>query len=381
MQIQLTRTSLNCARLLLEEGRSEAARTVLESIQADTDKQQRDVIYLWGWYHILSKQWHEAGQTLSPLLTQGENKDIQQETLLERERLAIHLLRLGQAAVNLAYYEDASRHFALCLKMLHDRRVNLPSIRIEARCNLAMTYVMRGSYTVAIQNYEDALRLCRHYELYEALPTIYYGVGKANRCLGDFTKAHEAGREALRIYQENGDVLSQCRMYHVLGRISLLRGDYDASENYYTQSLSLAMSTDSPKLLMLDCAALAALCLEAGRMDAAKEYARRALEVATRAEDAFLCGVVYATAGNVMLAEARLAGDTERQHMFDEGIVWLQKSVTQFKQAQAFKDLAEVYGRLATASEELDRAKEAFSYWKSAYIEIEKAKKRPYVCL
>lgn len=379
MQTQPTHTSLNRARLLLEEGRSEDARTVLEAIQTDTDEQQHDVTYLLGWYYIISRQWENATQTLSSLVTHitSEDEDAQQETLLERARLAIHLLRLGQTAVNLAHYEDASRHFTLCLKMLHDRRIHLPALRIEARYNLAMTYVMRGSYTVAIQQYEDALRLCRHFELNEALPDIYYGLSEVYRCMGNFTKAHEFGREALRIYQERGDEPLQCRMYAMLGRISLLLGDSDGAANYYRTSCALAISNNRPKMIMLNYASLAEVCAAQERMVEAKEYVHLALDATTQVDDVFLCGIVYATIGRVTLAEARLTDVSQGQHLLDEGISWLQKAVTYLKSTQAFKDLAQTYISLATASEELGRSQDALSYWKLAYTETDKAKSIP----
>ncbi len=380
MQKQTTQALLNYARLLLEEGSSEAALTVLEAIHADTVKQQHDVSYLLGWYYILSKQWREAAHMLSSVFPNERDEDeenTEQETLLERERSAIYLLRLGQTAISLAHYEDASQHFSLCLKLLHDRRVHRPALRIEARYNLAITYSIRGSYTVAIQNYEDALRLCHHYDLNEAIPNIYYGLSKAYRCLGDFDRARHTAHEALHIYQEKGDGSLQCCMHYVLGRISFLSGDYNASENYYTTSLSLAINNHKPKMLMLDCAALATLFLETGQIEIAKEYVHRTLEIMPQVEHAFSCGVAYDTIGKVTLAEARLADGNARQGMFDESISWLQKSATQFKSASVYVKLAEVYHQLATVSEELQRTQDALDYWKLAYEEASQAKHTP----
>jgi len=377
MEPKTIQTSLNRTRLLLEEGKNEDARVVLEAIQVDTEEQQRDVTYLLGWYYVLNRQWHDASQILVPLLNpiHTENQDIQQETLVERELFAIYLLRLGQTAVGLAHYEDASRHFSYCLKILHDRRIQLPTLRIVAHYNLAMTYMMRGSYAAAIRNYEDALRLCQHHQLYEELPNIHYGLSDTFRCLGNFAKAHEAASEALRLYQENGNEPLQSRMHNVLGRISLKLGDYDASEMYYTKSLSLAISNNRPEMLMLDCTALAELFLEKADMVTAKEYANRAVEAIEQVEDAFLRGVVYNTVGKITFSEARLVA--QPQNLFDEGIAWLQKSIDQFRLTQAHVHLAEGYSRLAEVSEELGRAKEAVAYWKLAYAERGNAKRVP----
>ncbi len=375
MHTPQTQASFNRARLLLEDGKSEAARVVIDTIQTETDAQQRDVLYLLGWYYISSRQWDDAVQTLSPLLP--NTPEVAQETLLERELLAIYLLRLGQTAVNLAHYEDASQHFISCLKLLHDRRVHLPAIRIQARYNLAMTYVMRGSYVVALHHYEDALRLCRHYDLNDALPDIYYGMSEAYRCSGDFTKAHEAGREALRIYQERGDELLQSRIYTLLGRISLLLGDYDAALNYYSASYTLAVSNTSYKMIMISCTSLAEVYAEQGNMVEAKKYTQHALEATTHVDNAYLCGIVYMTIGKVTLEEAHLAPDPERQELFDQSVSWLQKSVKHLESTQATKDLAQTYTLLATVLEEAARQQESLAYWKLAFTETEKAKLIP----
>jgi len=378
-----TQASLNHVRLLLEEGRGEAARAVIDTIHTDTDAQQRDVSYLLGWYYIVSRQWNDALQTLSPLLTPFTLEDSPEtlETLLERERLAVYLLRLGQTAANLAHYQDASQHFTQCLKLLHERRIHLPTVRIDARYSLAMTYVMRGSYIVAIQHYDDALRLCRHYELNDALPHIYYGLSEAYRCLGNFTKAYEAAHEALHIYQERGDELLQSRVYTLLGRISLLLGDYDATLNYYTKSYTLALSNNRLRMVTISCIALAEVYAEQGDIHTAKEYAQRALEVTTQVDDAYICGMVYTAIGRITFVEARSTQSAERQSLFDEGISWLQKSVTHLQSAQASKDLAQTYTSLATVLEEVARPQEALAYWKLAYAEKEKAKNIPCASL
>ena len=176
METNTIHNSLNRARLLLEEGRNEAALAVIETISTDTKVQQQNVSYLFGWYYVLSKKWQRASQQLLPLLIPLQIETIEQEGTLERERPAMYRLRLGQAAVLLAHYEDASRHFLHCLKIIHDRRIQRPPLRIEAQYNLAMTYKMRGSYALAIRNYGEALRLCRHHSLFYAVPDIYYGL-------------------------------------------------------------------------------------------------------------------------------------------------------------------------------------------------------------
>ena len=171
----------------------------------------------------------------------------------------------------------------------------------------------------------------------------------------------------------------QARIYNVLGKISLLLGDYSASEDYYDTSLVLATRNDRPRMIMLNCAALAELFLEQEQMTKAEDYAHRALEVAEQVDAADLRGVVYTTLGKITLAEAHSMDTTARKPKFDEAIAWFEKAIAQFQKTQSPVNLVEVYSRLATLSEELGHAKEAIEYWKHAYEEKDNAKHISYV--
>ncbi len=379
MQTNTIQNSLNRVRLLLEEGRTADALTVIETISTDTPVQQQDVAYLRSWYYVLSKKWQDASKQLLPLLAPLQIETIEQEGTLERERAPMYRLRLGQVAVFLAHYEDASRHFLSCLKILQERRLQRSALRIEAQYNLAMTYKMRGSYALAIRNYEEALRLTRNYALFDAVPDIYYGLSETYRCLGNFTKAHDAARKALDMYQQQGNEPLEARMYNVLGKISLLLGDYSASEDYYDKSLVLAVRNDRPVMIMLNCAALAELFLEQEQMSKASDYAHRALDVTEQVEDAYLRGIVYSTLGKVTGVEAHLADDATRQPKLNEAISWFKQAATEFQSKQLSVNLVEVYGRLAALYEESGDANKAIEYWKLAYAEKDNAKSISYV--
>ncbi|MBV9229743.1 MAG: tetratricopeptide repeat protein [Chloroflexi bacterium] len=361
-----TQTLLYRARLLLEEGQNETALSVLKGIHSEDETQQRDVAYLLGWCYIQLKQWDDAICTLSPLLEQTLNPG-EQETSLERERLSLYLLRLGVAAVNLAHYEDASFHFTMCLKVLHDRRVHLPVVRIQARYYLAMTCVMRGFYSAAIQHYEEALRLCRHYSNEEELPHIYYGLCEAYRYIGDFIKANMAGQEALQLYQKRGDRKMEARMHYKLGRTRFLLSDFREAADHYTESLAIATGYNGPTMAMLNCAALADLRLAEGRLEEAKRYCQLALEVMERTDDAHMRGTTYHVIGKVTHEEARRAEGAQRRELLEKTVSWYQKSCEYLNSTQAYPDIAEVYGRLAQTLEELDRVEEAIECWRSGY--------------
>jgi tetratricopeptide (TPR) repeat protein len=354
------------ARLQLEEGQHEAALSVLRTTLVEDEKQQREVDYLLGWCYIQQKQWQEAIEVLSPLLERnGELRE--KETLVEREQVALYLLHLGIAAVNLAHYEDASRHFAMCLKVLRDRRVHLPMVRIKARYSLAMTCLMKGSYSAAAQQYEDALRLCRHYRAEGELAHIYYGLCDAYRGVGDYIKATLAGQEALQRYREKGDRPMEARMHNVLGHICFLLADFRAASDHYTESLAIATSCSSPTMVMLNCAGLADLRLAEQRLPEARRYCELALETMERVENVHMKGRTYYAIGKVAYADAHAAEGERRRELLEETIKWLQLSKAQLEQTQAYADISEVCGMWAQVLEEVGRAEEAIELWRQGY--------------
>ena len=353
------------ARLLLEEGRADDALNSLESVQGEDEKQRQEIGYLLGWCYIQKKQWKEALQVLSPLVQFGPEGQI--ETLLERERLVLYLLRLGEAAANLGHYEDASLHFTACLKVLHDRRVHMPSVRIKARYSLGMTCIRRGLFAAAIRNYDEALRLCRHYNNDEELADIYHGLCSACGYFGDFSRAMEAGQEALRLYREKSNREMEARVQNQMGIISFRLSDYQDAADHFTESLAIATSFNGPTLAMLNCVALANVRVAEGRLEEARRYCQFALETMERSQNAEMGGSVYHAVGNVAYQEAQQVEGDERRALLEEAVSWYKKASERLNPTQAYAERAEVFGRWASALEELGNDQEAFELWRSGY--------------
>lgn len=354
------------ARLQLEEGRADEALSTLESIHTEDKKQQQETAYLLGWCYIQRKQWNEAVEVLAPLVQ--IKPEAEADTLLERERFVLYLLRLGEAAVNLGHYEDAALHFTACLKVLHDRRVHMPAVRIKARYSLGMTCIRRGLYTAAIRYYDEALRLCRHYNNNEELAHIYHGLCSACRYIGDFARAMTAGQEALLLYRQKADREMEARVQNLLGGICFLLGDYREASDHYTESLAIATSFNGPTLAMLNCVALADVRVAEGRLEEARRYGQFALETMERSQNVEMRGSVYHAVGNVAYKEAQQAQGDRRNDLLKEAVSWYKKASEQLSPTQAYAERAEVFGRWAHALEDLGRDQEAIDLWRSGYV-------------
>jgi len=356
------------ARLWMGEGRDDLALATLEEIQTDDSEQQREIAYLCAWCYTKIERWTEALRLLSPLYTQSSIEDNWNDANHnERERRAFYLLCLGNAAVNLSRYEEASRHYSQCLKILNERRVNLPRVRIKARYSLGMTCIMNGFYAVAIQHYEEALRLCKNNPDHEDLPDMYYGLCDAHRLLGNFEQAFTYGKMALSIYERRAERSKEGRMHNLLGRICLQLGEYREATDHYMEALSIATIDNHQMMKMVNFSALADLRLAENRLDEAKRYRQRAQEVSGGLNDPHLFGLMYQICGKVAQAEGEQKEGEQRQRHFEEAKGFFEKAIAHLSQTEARTSLAEVYGRLAQILEMSGQQQEAISYWKAAY--------------
>ena len=363
------------ARLWMEEGQNELALAALEEIQTDDSEQQRQIAYLSAWCHTRLEHWTEALRLLSPLYTPGSIEDNWNDANHnERERRAFYLLCLGNAAVNLNRYEEASQHYTQCLKLLSERRVNLPQVRIKARYSLGMTCIMGGFYALAIQHYEEALRLCKNDPDHEDLPHIYYGLCDANRLLGKFEAAYTYGVKALELYEKRGMRSMEGRMHNLLGRICYQLREYHEATDHYMESLSIATLDNSQIMMMVNFTALADLRVAENRLEEAQRYCDRALEAAKGIDDDIYLGMMYLVCGKVALAESEQVEGEKHERLFEEAKELFEKAKEHLSQTQASTFLAEVYGRLAQMLEKSGQPQEAISYWKSAYESLSSLK-------
>ncbi len=360
--------SIYRARLWIEEGQYDLALTDLQHIQTDDPEQERQMAYLSAWCHTRLEHWAEAQCLISQLYTPGNIEESWNDAKHnERERRAFYLLCLGNAAINLNRFEEASQHYTQCLKLLSERRVNLPQVRIKARYSLGMTCSMSGFYAMAIQHYEEALRLCQNNPDQEDLPEIYYGLCDANRLLGKFESAYTSGVKALELYENRGMRTMEGRAQNMLGRICYQIREYDEAADHYLESLSRATLDNNQKMKMVNFTALADLRLAENRQEEAQRYCQRALEVADGMHDNYYLGLMYLTCVKVTLAESEQAEGEQHEILFSNARRLFEKAKEHLSQTQASVLLGEVYGRIAQMLEKSGQSQEAISYWKTAY--------------
>jgi tetratricopeptide (TPR) repeat protein len=365
--------SLYRAQLWMEEGQYQLALTALQHLKTHNPEQERQIAYLSAWCNILLEQWPEARCLLlhlNPPSSIEENWNDAKHN--ERERRAFYLLCLGNAAISLKRIEEASLHYTQCLKLLSERRVNLPQVRIKAHHSLGMICTLSGFYVMAIKHYEDALLLCKNIPEHEDLPEIYYGLCDANRLLGKFESAYTYGVKALELYDNKGMRNMEGRIQNLLGRICYQMREYNESADRYLESLSIATLDNNQELKMVNFTALADLRLAEDRLEEAQRYCQLALEVADGLNDNYFLGLMFLACGKVALAESEQTNGKQHEILFSKARSFFERAKEHLSQTQASALLAEVYGRMAQMFEQSGQSQDALSYWKTAYESLSK---------
>lgn len=372
-QMVENKTLLFRARLLLEEGQSESALKILEAIVPDGREQQQEVAYFLGWCYVLHKRWDDANAVLSPIIPATDNEG-EPENRIDRERLALCFLRLGNIAVQLTHYDQATRHFSRCIKLINDKRVKLPPLtRVRAHYSLGMTYMMRGLYPTAIQQYNEAVQHFLHIEDDEELGNIYYGLSQTNLNMGKLEEARFAGKRALDLYKQAGQVNMEGTTHNLLGHIALKNQDFQTASDHFTQALAISKTHTGPMRTMMNCAALAEVRLAENRLDEAKRYCQLACDMVGQVSNTYFCSQTYLTTAKVYHAAAQQAEGQERRQLLEETISWLEQAKSCLKETEALAAAAEIFQLWGQTLEELGQYQDAFVFWRSSYETLSKA--------
>lgn len=365
--------TLRRIRHLIQEGLESEGLAALDNLQPADKEEERKISYLWSWYYEQKEQWEEAARLLS--YDSDANKIEEGWTEAdhsERERRAMYLLLLGNAALDLAYFEDAIQHYMQCLRILELRRVRLPNVRVQTLKGLGTSYLMLGMYAAAIQSYEEALRVCQKEKLQQShqllIADLYYGLCDAHRQLGRFEQALRHGRGALDIYKELSNQEREGRIQNVLGRIAFQLRDYQAAADHYMESLSIALLVDKPWLQLINFASMAELLLTEERLEESKRYIQRAKKLAEQIGqvDHQYLGQMHMVHGQVIEAEADHAQGQEQCERLNAALSYYKEAEQHLNKTQDRKTRSELFGHLAQIYERLQKPEEALAYWKSA---------------
>ncbi|HYX51760.1 MAG TPA: tetratricopeptide repeat protein, partial [Ktedonobacteraceae bacterium] len=322
-------------QLWIEQGQYDLALTALQHLKTRNIDQTRLIAYISAWCHRLLEQWTEAQCLLNHLYPPSsieENWNNSKHN--ERERQAFCLMCLGNAALELHRCEEASQHYTQCLKLLNERRVNLPLVRTKALHSLGMICITNGFCAMAIKHYEEALELCKQTPNYEDLPDIYYGLCEANHLFGKCESAYAFGVKALELSEQRAMRPLESRIQYLLGKICYEIDEHDEAANHYLKSLSIASTEHNQELKIANFTALSDLRLAEERLEEAKHYSRCGLQTADGLHNHYYLGLIYLTCGNVTLAESERTEGEQHDILFSKARRFFEQAEESLSQAQ-----------------------------------------------
>jgi len=360
-------------QLWMEEGQYDLALTALQHLKTRNIDQTRLIIYISAWCHTLLEQWTEAQCLLNSLYPPSSIEANWNSTKHnERERRAFCLMCLGNTALVLNRFEEASQHYTQCLKLLNERRVNLPQVRIKTLNSLGLICITNGFYAMAIKHFEEALNLCKNVPEHDVLPEINYGLCDANRQLRRYETAYIYGVKALQLSKQKSMLTMESRMQHLLGKINYQQHEYEEAANHYLESLAIASQEHNQELKIANFTALADLLLAEDRLEEAKRYSQRALEIADVMYNRYYLGLLYLTCGNVTLAEIEQTEEEQHNMLFSKARSFFEQAKESLAQTQECALLGEVNRSIAQMLEQSGQTQEALAYWKTAYESVSK---------
>ncbi len=258
----------------------------------------------------------------------------------------------------------------MCLKVLRHKQLQSPKmqlVRIQVNYSLGVSYYMRGFYSVAIQHYEEALRLFLYVDNDEELANIYYGLCDTYRKAGRYSEAQQAGEKALHLYKRTGSQSLEDRMRNLLGDIAFQQKHYHEASAYYTESLTIAANLENVHMIMLNCASLAELRAAEGHFDEARRYCLRAQDLCSRSDNHYLRGLTYLAIAKVVQVEAQQAKGESKLTLLKEATKQCEIAYAHFSLTEAYDEKAETLNLWAQASEALGRSQESIHLWKALY--------------
>ncbi len=313
-----------CALLCL--GESHLVQEVLSQQSARYRPSQR--VYLQAWIAcetalLAPKQ--EAGWQEASALLLGEQITglamyrAQMPVLTIRGKRPWLFWLLGNLGVQLGC-DEAPEHYTRALKLLDERRMNHPRLRIHVLSQQAGCVAQTGAFRAAQTQYELALALCLKEEKpHEALPEIYAGLSKMSKQQGHYEQARDYGKKALLVQK---DEQQRAHLRCALGELYLEQRKLAEAQTAYNELLFSAKQAGDVFFQIESLIGLALVSLAEQHFLPARTSCTRALNTlkAGAHTPASLRGKLFLVCGKVAHLEASQVDEPQAQALQEEAL-------------------------------------------------------------
>ncbi len=348
---QDTELQLLEAQILILQGHSLQAVTVLRTLSSDTLKSQQEIrqCYLLGIALYHSGFLHES----ESMLMEALNKAIHlNDFFVKHIRNA-----LGLVHVSMHNHTQGLEYQLLNVDQLEkEQQPRDAFFDAQVYTNIGMHYRDLDKIDAAIEMFQHALAQTKEVLSPEQLTSMYWNMSKYLAKTQQYFLATLYGHKTLQLLvQENSDSL-RGEMYHYLGQAMLQQDQQTAL--IYLESLLQESSLEKDTLAFASISASTAeVLLRQGEEKKAYEYAEKACKLASAFGDSIVIASILLTFGSIAYAgKDYQVGDTQ----FMAGLHMLERLHTR-------KELAEKSALYAQLLEVRGLPKEALKFYKQAY--------------
>jgi transcriptional regulator with XRE-family HTH domain len=348
---QDTELQLLEAQLLILQGDSLQAVTVLRTLSSDTLKSQQEIrqCYLLGIALYHSGFLHESESVLMEAL----NKAIQlNDFFVKYIRHA-----LGLVHVSMHNHTQGLEYQLLNVDQLEkEQQPRDAFFDAQVYTNIGMHYSDLNKIDASIEMFQHALAQTKEVLSPEQLTSMYWNMSKYLAETQQYFLAALYGHKTLQLLVQEKSVSLRSEMYHYLGQAILQQDTQTAL--IYLESLLHNSSLEKDTLAFASItASTAEVLLRQGEEKKAYEYAEKACELASAFGDSIVIASILLTFGSIAYARKDYqAGDTQ----FMAGLHMLERLHTR-------KELAEKSAFYAQLLEVRGLPKEALKFYKQAY--------------
>lgn len=355
---------------LLTQGRSDEAEALLAQAAGDleTPAQKNDFAYLCAWCAATQERWEDVVQLVGAFPA-SLDRPARAELLASgsfRRRRPTCLLFLGDMARELGYYEEALEHYQRCLKLLGERRMNIPEVRLLAHWRMAVLALCMDQPAQALVQYTTALGLCGETSGHPLLATLLTGLCEVHARLDQPAEALAAGQKALQLLQEQAQAGHLEQLLVLLSRVSLALHDSVAALTYAHDAWRVASDSDNPAEMANILLTQAQIYFEGCQMREARAACQQALAIPQAQQDAYLHGTIVFLQGKI--AEAEWHCHQDRAELADEAQRYYEEARAIFEPLPQTSSLARVSMRLARFLEARGKPEQALTHWKTAFM-------------
>lgn len=289
--------------------------------------------------------------------------NLEQALKLFESNLKTPQLKLEQVrnCIALVYYQQNNHLRALqyhrqCLRAIADGKIEDEDFKLKIYYNLANEYNFVGERDLALEYYQEAVKIAEASgnSLYKA--RIYWGMGLIYSRIKNYTQAKLYLYRSAMLYESLQEFSLASTLHGVLGKTLLDQDELEQAETELQSSLEIALKLHDDRNLWTAYINLAYLYYKQEKQDLAAEKANLSITVANNLKNDVWLGQSLAQLARIKIAQSNI----------EEGLADFSQAVATLEQTDDIDRLNQVYFRYAEALENLGRLKEAMEIYKKA---------------